>query len=52
MTKYETFTFEFTDGTKQDFVTVYLDDNNAKTFPVDESNADYVAWLAEQDGGN
>lgn len=45
---YETFTI--TDWrTEQEltYVTIYLDENNAKTFPADESNPDYVAFIED-----
>lgn len=44
---YESFTIELLGGTQQEYITVYLDEKNAKTFPADKSNADYVAFLAE-----
>jgi hypothetical protein len=48
---YETFTVTSFDGSEKEYVTLHIDDNNAKTFPADEANSDYqayLAWKAEQ----
>lgn len=46
--KYETFTFENpVTGQLMEYVTVFIDESNAKTFPADEANPDYVQFLAE-----
>lgn len=47
---YETFTFENpVTGQLMEYVTVFIDESNAKTFLTDESNSDYVAFLEQLD---
>jgi len=41
---YEVFTAEQADGTICEFITLFIDDNNAKTFAADESNSEFVAF--------
>lgn len=48
---YKLFTVELPSGNKQEYVTLFIDENNAKTFPVDEANADYQQYLVDTDGG-
>lgn len=36
-----------TDGEVIQYVTIFIDENNAKTFPADESNPDYVQFITE-----
>ena len=49
--KYETFTFENpVTGQLVEYVTVFIDESNAKTFPADESNPDYQQFKAEIEG--
>lgn len=43
---YEVFSMVMLDGTEQEFVTLYIDEGNAKTFPADETNEDYLTFLA------
>jgi hypothetical protein len=50
--RYETFTIIDPINGEQEFVTIYLDENNANTFPAQSDNLDYQAyllWLAEQE---
>lgn len=48
---YEVFTVELPGGDKQEYITLFIDENNAKTFPADESNSDYQQYLIDTDGG-
>lgn len=41
---YETFITTLPSGVEREYITVFIDDNNAKTFPADESNSDFVAF--------
>jgi len=42
---YETFTItDPINGNESEYITVFIDDNNAKTFLADESNSDFVAF--------
>lgn len=48
--KYETFTFEDPITSQlSEYITLYINENNAKTFPVDESNPDYIKFLEQLD---
>lgn len=43
---YEIFEVEnWRDNTIQKHVVIYLDEDNARTFPADESNPDYIAFI-------
>lgn len=42
--KYEIFNIKDINGGLRSFVMLYLDGENIKTFPTDESNADFVAF--------
>ena len=50
---YETFNMEHPiTGESIKYITVFIDDNSAKTFPADESNPDYMQFLQELEVGN
>lgn len=42
---YEILTVTTADGILQKYVTVYIDEHSAQTFPADIENADYVAFI-------
>lgn len=42
---YEIFKLEIPDGTIREYIAVFIDEDNAKTFPVDEDNLDFVQFV-------
>ena len=41
---YKVFNLEIPDGTVMEYITVFIHEDNAKTFPVDENNLDFVKF--------
>lgn len=39
-------------GKKQDYILLYIDEDNRKTFPADESNADFVQFVEDNPDWN
>lgn len=49
---YEVFTItDPINGNKAEYITLFIDEENAKTFPSDPENSDYQQYLIDTDGG-
>lgn len=43
--EYEIITAKYSDGLEYECITIPLNENSVRTFPVDESNPDFIAFV-------